>query len=365
MLATLLLIVCCPQQPASVTVALKPAPVEQGGPRWSPKAESVPLTQRDAVLSGSFALGLPDAPLVAVRLFQSASAVHWDQLWVDANRDQALTADELLTAVPKETRGKWWSSFETVIAIANEAGKPTATRPYPISLWFVEDPKEPDAKPALRWTRRGWYTGQVEIDGKPAYVLVTEMHLDGVFDQRDAWALARDPKELARAEARSMEKHCWLDGKAWRATAMDPQGASLTIAAFDPGFTEAEEKAKADIYKADREAKRAASPLSFGNDVAAALVAAKAQSKRVFVDVQTTWCGPCKQMEQWVYTAQSVVDAAKNVIAVQLDGDVARDFVKRYQVAGYPTMLLLDAEGQVLRRVTGYQTVVEMVAFLQ
>ena len=162
-----------------------------------------------------------------------------------------------------------------------------------------------------------------------------------------------------------METHCWLDGKAWRATAMDPQGASLTFTAFDPGITEAEEKAKADIYKADREAKRAAAPLSFGGDFAAALVAAKAQGKRVFVDVQTTWCGPCKQMEHLVYTAQAVVDAAKDVISVQLDGDVARDFVKRYQVTGYPTMLLLDAEGAVLRRVTGYQTVAQMVAFLQ
>ena len=117
MLVSLLLIACCPQQPASVTVALQPAQTEQGGPRWSPKAESVPLTAGDAVLTGSFALGLPGAPMVTVRLQKTAAAVHWDQLWVDANRDQVLTADELLTAVPKELRGKWWSNFEAILAI--------------------------------------------------------------------------------------------------------------------------------------------------------------------------------------------------------------------------------------------------------
>lgn len=367
MLAILLLLACGPQDPASVTVSLAPAASSEGGPKWSPKAETVPLTAGDSGLTGTFALGLPGAPLVAVRLQKSASAEHVDQLWVDVDRDQVLTEREVLKAEPKELRGKWWSTFETVLAIpvVSDAGKPPSTRPYPISLWFVEDPKEPAAKPALRWTRRGWHQGQVELDGKPAFVWITEMHLDGVFDQRDAWALARDPKDLVRAETRSMEQHCWLDGKAWRASAIDPHGASIVITAFAPGFTEAEEKAKADIYKADREAKRAAKPLAFGGDVATALADAKAQQKRVFVDVQTTWCGPCKQMEHLVYTAQAVVDAAKNVIAVQLDGDVARDFVKRYQVAGYPTMLLLDADGTVVRRVTGYQSVAEMVAFFQ
>jgi thiol-disulfide isomerase/thioredoxin len=245
------------------------------------------------------------------------------------------------------------------------ANTPARTRPYPLSLWFVEDPAEPDAKPALRWTRRGWHEGQVTLDGKPAFVLLNDMELDGRFDQRDAWALARERKGLFSAEARSLETHVWLDGKAWRAVAVDPHGRSLAFESFDPGITEAEEKAKADLYAPDRAAPRAKVPLAFGHDLAAALERAKREKKRVLVDFETTWCGPCKVMDQLVYSAQPVVDAAREVIAVKLDGDEHRDLVKRYKVEGYPTMILLDADGKELRRGSGYHSVVEMVALLK
>jgi thiol-disulfide isomerase/thioredoxin len=87
----------------------------------------------------------------------------------------------------------------------------------------------------------------------------------------------------------------------------------------------------------------------------------------VFVDFETTWCGPCKQMDQWVYTAHDVVAAATDtgVRAVKLDGDVERDLVKKYEVKGYPTLLLLDGTGAVVRRATGYQSVAAMARFLR
>ena len=52
---------------------------------------------------------------------------------------------------------------------------------------------------------------------------------------------------LAKAPARSLEQHCWLDGIAYRAVAIDPHGRMLAIESFDPGFTEAEELAKAGV----------------------------------------------------------------------------------------------------------------------
>jgi thiol:disulfide interchange protein len=134
-----------------------------------------------------------------------------------------------------------------------------------------------------------------------------------------------------------------------------------------PQLTEAEERERADTLRVDREAKRAAAPLAFGKDLAAALAAAAVDGKRVFVDFETTWCGPCKQMDQWVYTAHDVVAAATDtgVRAVKLDGDVERDLVKKYEVKGYPTLLLLDGTGAVVRRATGYQSVAAMARFLR
>lgn len=351
-----------PTLPSIRAVLQPPASVEHGL-RWSPKGATVPLQRDGAELKGAFALGHAGAREVMVRLTRSDGAAHFDVLSLDCDRDGNFADGERLHAVPKEQRGKWWSSFSAEIAVPLADG--SGTRGYPLNLWFVEDPQEPDAPPALRWSRRGWCEGEVEIGGARAFVLITEMHMDGVFDQRDAWAIARDHDALMRASSRSLEQHVWLDGAAYRATAIDGDGRSIEFAAFDPGFTEAEEKAKADTTAPDRAAPRAAAPLQFGKDLDAALALAAQQKKRVFVDFQTTWCGPCRQMEQWVYSAKDVVDAAANMIPVVLDGDEQRALVKRFGVAAYPTMLLLSPDGEVVARAVGYRGVAAMTRFLR
>ena len=138
-----------PQQPAvapapPITVALAPAAADAvGGPKWSPKGASVPLTLENGALLGTFELGPRDTPAIVVSL-QKSGAAYYDVLWIDRDRDGAAAADEQLTTTPKETRGKWWSSFETVLSIPVPATVATAatTRPYPVSLWFVADPQE-------------------------------------------------------------------------------------------------------------------------------------------------------------------------------------------------------------------------------
>lgn len=357
-----------PQSPTTeLTIALAPRSPEGGiSLRWSPKASSVPLTARDDALHGSFALGPAQAAKVAVRLSKVDGAAQVNQLWLDADRDGKESALELLTCTPREQRGKWWSSFEATlpIAVPAEGDAAASTRAYPLSLWFVFDPAEPNSAPALRFTRRGWHEGSVEVAGRKVFVQINDMHVDGMFDQRDAWSIADEPRALYGPDARSLERHTWLGEQAWRAVAIDPHGRSLRIAPCDPGVTRAQEQAKADVYKADREAPRAKQPLVFGNDLTAALAQAKREGKAVFVDFATTWCGPCKQMDDMVYPAQAVVEAARDVIAVKLDGDVARDAVKTHQVTAYPTMLLLEPDGKERRRAVGYRSVVQMVEFL-
>lgn len=358
-----------PQQSAAaprLEVRLATPPAGSKAIRWSPKGATVALVKRDGALHGSFALGHRGTRAVTVRLEKSGGSEHHDLLWIDADRDGELRDAERLQTRPNQQRGKWWSSFTTEIAIPMTAvGDQPASRPYPLGLWFVEDPQAPDAEPQLRWSRRGWTEGQIEIGNHLAFVLVTEMQMDGVIDQRDAWAIARDRDSLLAAPARSLDRHVWLDGVAYRTTAIDGDGRSLAFEAFDPGSTESEERDRDDLYKADREAERAPEPLPFGRDFAAALATAKTGKRRVFVDFQTTWCGPCRQMEQLVYTAKDVVEAAREVVPVVLDGDDQRALVQRYQVTAYPTMLLLDEDGKELRRAVGYRGVAAMVEFLR
>ena len=351
-----------PTAPVEVALTAR-APDSAGGLRWSPKGAKVVLKSEGEKLVGAFELGPKGSPKIAVALEHGASADRYDVLCIDIDRDGRFGAAERFSTVPTETRGKWWSSFSAVLQISG-VGQGATVRPYPMNLWYVFDPQEPRAEPALRWSRSGWHEGECEIDGKKASVLITEMEMDGVFDQRDSWALGRDHKALVMAPSRSLETHAWLDGKAYRAVRIDPAGTSLSFEAFDPGISEAQERAKEDVLAPDRQAPRAKEPLHFTTDFAAALLLAEQEKKRVLVDFQTTWCGPCKVMDDLVYKAAAVVDAAKEVLAVKLDGDVERELVKRFQVSGYPTMLLLDSDGKELRRAVGYRSVAAMVEFL-
>jgi thiol-disulfide isomerase/thioredoxin len=373
MLTTALFLACClPQDPDSppIRAALVPGPIPiSRGLRWSPKAASVALTARDGGLDGSFALGTAGARPVAVRLERSPGAAQFDRLSIDADRDGTFGEGETSTTSPREQRGKWWSSFEATVAVTiPDPDQPDAeprSRPYPMALWFVFDPQEPDAAPALRWSRRGWHEGVAKLGERDLHVLVTEAHMDGIFDQRDSWALAHDHDALLRAPSGSLGGHVWLDGRAYRALEIDPHGRGLVFEAFDPGFTEAEEIERNDRTAADRAAPRAAEPLAFESDLTAALARALREDKRVLIDFVTTWCGPCQAMDRMVYTAQPVVDAARGTIAVKVDGDDQRALVKRYGVGGYPTLIVLDPDGTEVRRAVGYRGVAEMVELLR
>ncbi|MDI9635704.1 thioredoxin family protein [Kamptonema cortianum] len=361
MLAALLLVA----SPQLIQVQLKPVSPgkESGSLRWSPKGEIVELRPDGADLVGEFHLGLKDSQPIRVRLRKVNGAERYNSLSLDLNRDGSFSTDESWQTTPNERNGNWWSSFTTPdIPIPLSKG---GARPYAINFWFVEDPTNPDAPKQLRWSRRGWHEGQVEIDGKPAYVLITEMRMDGVFDQRDAWFLARNREALLAASSRMLEDHAWLDGKAYRMTKIDPDGLTLEFQSFDPGVTQEEESQNRDIYAEDKVAKRAEKPLAFSHDFEKAADMAKSQGKRLFIDFEATWCGPCKTMDELVYTALDVVEAASGVVAVKVDGDVRKDLAEKFSVGAYPTMILLAPDGTEIRRAVGYRGVKAMVEFLQ
>ncbi|MGH7522968.1 MAG: hypothetical protein ACREK8_01550, partial [Gemmatimonadales bacterium] len=277
---------------APITVALTPVvPSGRVNLRWSPKGATVPLHLKAGAWFGSFALGPAGARAVTIKLGKTPGAPHYNTLWIDLNRNGKWSDSERLTTTPTLTRGKWWSTFDAVVAVPNAAGG--GTRPYPLSLWYVEDPVEPDTAPALRWSRRGWHQGTVDIGGKRAWVLITEMEMDGVFDQRDAWAISRDSAGILKPDVRTLDEHAWLDGMAYRPVKIDPDGRSVTIVAVQTGTTEAEEAAKKDIYLPDRNVPRAATPLRFAADLRTAEEMARRNHKLVLIDFEAVWCGPC------------------------------------------------------------------------
>lgn len=91
-----------------------------------------------------------------------------------------------------------------------------------------------------------------------------------------------------------------------------------------------------------------------------ALQLAEEEEKLVFVDVYTTWCGPCKVMSQTVFPDEEVGEYFNaRFVSFKLDAeDMAIDgprISNTYDIGAYPTLLFLNPDGtEIGRGVSGY-----------
>jgi thiol-disulfide isomerase/thioredoxin len=91
-----------------------------------------------------------------------------------------------------------------------------------------------------------------------------------------------------------------------------------------------------------------------------ALEQAVAQDKTIFVDAFTTWCGPCKRMKRNVFPDQSV-GAFYNEhfinMAIDMETQAGRKFGMLYKVSGYPTLLYISQDGELVTKSVGAKDV--------
>lgn len=83
---------------------------------------------------------------------------------------------------------------------------------------------------------------------------------------------------------------------------------------------------------------------------------AKKESKPIFIDCYTTWCGPCKFMDREVFTNDSVADFYnKNFVNMKMDmeSDSGNIMRKSYSVNAFPTFLYFNKKGKLVHRTSG------------
>jgi protein disulfide-isomerase len=117
-------------------------------------------------------------------------------------------------------------------------------------------------------------------------------------------------------------------------------------------------------------------------DYAKALQMAKSQNKRVLLDFTgSDWCGPCIELRKRVLSRPDFgAYADKNLVLVEIDYPQRKKqsdelkkqnekLSKQYGIdeKGFPTIMLLDPSGKVLRAFTGYdgETTAGFIAWIE
>lgn len=106
---------------------------------------------------------------------------------------------------------------------------------------------------------------------------------------------------------------------------------------------------------------------SWLTDLPKAQEQAKADKKIILMDFTgSDWCGWCIKFKKEVLDTQEFKDyAAKNVVLVELDfpnkkeqsDDLKKanaDLKKKYEITGFPTLIVLDQDGKEIGRQVGY-----------
>ncbi len=90
-------------------------------------------------------------------------------------------------------------------------------------------------------------------------------------------------------------------------------------------------------------------------DVDAAFLAAKSGRKPVFLFWTAAWCPPCNHVKSTIFTRNEFIAKSASFVPVYIDGDTpsGQALGKRFNVSGYPTMVLLSADGNEVTRLEG------------
>ena len=92
---------------------------------------------------------------------------------------------------------------------------------------------------------------------------------------------------------------------------------------------------------------------------------AKQTNKPIFVDVYTSWCGPCKKMSKDIFPLAEVGKVYNaNFVCYQIDAEKGEgiQIAKKYEVMSYPTYLFIKADGTLFSRSVGYMEAEKFIA---
>lgn len=102
--------------------------------------------------------------------------------------------------------------------------------------------------------------------------------------------------------------------------------------------------------------------LKWGTDLNQAMQEAKATNKSIFVDFYADWCAYCREMDEGTYTDPQVKEKlSQNYVLLKVDVDENPSVSSKYQAYSLPTMIIIDPNGNEIKRIIGYQNAEQLL----
>ena len=97
-----------------------------------------------------------------------------------------------------------------------------------------------------------------------------------------------------------------------------------------------------------------------------ALAEAKKQQKLIFLDAYASWCGPCKLLKKNTFpdkAAGEFFNANYINVAIDMEKGDGPALSEKYGVNAYPTLIITDAEGNIITYTKGYLSPGQLIDF--
>ncbi|MDD3984418.1 MAG: thioredoxin family protein [Methanobacterium sp.] len=90
------------------------------------------------------------------------------------------------------------------------------------------------------------------------------------------------------------------------------------------------------------------------SDLNATIKYAKKINKKILIEVYSTRCPSCRDLHYWTLNNKIVKEKLDDYIFLPINGPKNRELVDSYNIGGYPTLMVLDTDGNIIKAHLGF-----------